>query len=88
MESENTQTYQRMDGWTNTHCASNSRATGSRDGLVRQELGDQVLQGVDGPLAQVVRVEQLQLPEQLDQEVRAGLILGDEGGHLRVDGLT
>ena len=46
------------------------------------------LKGVEGPLAQVVRVEQLQLVEQLDEEVGAGLVLGDERGHLRVDGLS
>lgn len=45
------------------------------------------LEGVESPLAQVVGVEQLQLVEQLDEEVGPRLVLGDERGHLRVDGL-
>ena len=45
------------------------------------------LKGVEGPLTQVVGVEQLQLVEQLNEEVGPGLVLGDERCHLRVDGL-
>lgn len=53
----------------------------------KSSFGSVYLQGVECPLAQVVSVEQLQLVEELDEEVGPRLVLGDERGHLRVDGL-
>lgn len=45
------------------------------------------LEGIQCPLAQVVRVEQLQFVEELNEKVWPGLILGYQSSYFRVNGL-
>ena len=52
---------------------------------LRQVLRDEVLHGIQCPLAEIVARQKLKFPEQFDEEVRSILVLRDQCRNFRVD---